>query len=102
MRRVRNLAIVVQDAEVVASECELNERQKMILRDITGSCHNVLLDLRKILDKYGNLQTRGGTFGNRVKRVWKRLDFEPEDIRQLRDRLYLECHASQYMYCKDF
>ncbi|RYP28170.1 hypothetical protein DL767_007318 [Monosporascus sp. MG133] len=82
-----SLDIVVQDAEVVVSECELNERQKASLREIAGSCRNVLLDLEKILDKYGNRQTRGGSFGQRAKRVWKRLEFEPEDIRQLRDRL---------------
>jgi hypothetical protein len=40
-----------------------------------------------MLDKYDDLQAHGGNFGKRVKRVWKRLEFEPDDIRQLRDRL---------------
>lgn len=69
------------------SECELNDRQKTNLGEVTGSCRNVLLELDKILDKYSNLPTRGGSLGQRVKRVWKRLELEPEDIRQLRDRL---------------
>ena len=61
--------------------------QEMDLQEIASNCHRVLMDMKETLDKYGDLQTHGGNLGKRVKRVWKRLEFEPEDIRELRDRL---------------
>jgi hypothetical protein len=59
----------------------------MNLAEITANCHDVLLDLENMLDKYDDLHIRDPKFGSRVKRAWKRLEFEPDDIRQLRDRL---------------
>lgn len=87
IRRVRSLSIVTQDADVILSEHEPDEQQKTDLQDIASSCHNVLIDLEKILNKYHELQNHGGNFDKRVKRVWKRLKWEPDDIRELRDRL---------------
>jgi hypothetical protein len=43
--------------------------------------------LEKTLNKYNELQTHGGNLGKRVKRVWKKLKWEPEDIWELRDRI---------------
>ena len=43
--------------------------------------------MEKTLDKYDELQTHGGNLDKRVKRVWKKLKWEPEDIRELRDRI---------------
>lgn len=43
--------------------------------------------MQKTLTKYFELETRGGNIREKVKRVWKRLKWEPEDIRKLRDRL---------------
>jgi len=39
------------------------------------------------LDKYDELASRGGNLGQQVKRAWKKLKWEPEDIRELRDRV---------------
>jgi hypothetical protein len=87
IHRVRSLSIVIQDVDVVLSDCDPDAPQKADLQEITGNCHNILCDLEKTLDKYGELQTHGGNLGKRVKRVWKRLKWEPEDIRELRDRI---------------
>jgi peptidoglycan hydrolase CwlO-like protein len=87
IHRVRSLSIVIQDADVVLSECEPDAKQKTDLQEIAGSCHNILSDLEKTLDKYDELQTHGGNLGKRVKRVWKKLKWEPEDIQELRDRI---------------
>jgi peptidoglycan hydrolase CwlO-like protein len=87
IHRVRSLSIVIQDADVVLSECEPDAKQKTDLQEIAGSCHMILTDLEKTLDKYNELQTHGGNLGKRVKRVWKKLKWEPEDIRELRDRI---------------
>ena len=87
IHRVRSLSIVIQDADVVLSECEPDAKQKTDLQEIASSCHKILSDLEKTLDKYDELQTHGGNLGKRVKRVWKKLKWEPEDIRELRDRI---------------
>ena len=59
----------------------------MNLAEITANCRNVLLDLEAVLDKYDDLNTGDTRLSRRMKRAWKRLEFEPDDIRQLRDRL---------------
>jgi hypothetical protein len=57
------------------------------LYNIADGCRNVLNKLEKTLDKYGELGTVPEGVGKRVKRVWKRLKWEPEDIRELRSRI---------------
>jgi hypothetical protein len=43
--------------------------------------------LEQTLDKYDELKPGHGSVGKRVKRVWKRLKWEPEDIKELRSRI---------------
>jgi Cdc6-like AAA superfamily ATPase len=57
------------------------------LRDIADGCHNVLDKLEKTLDKYHELSSVPESVGKRVKRIWRRLKWEPEDIRELRSRI---------------
>jgi hypothetical protein len=85
--RVRSLSIVIQDTNVVLSVYELDVKQKTDLQEIAGSCYKILSDLEKTFDKYDELETYGGNLGKRVKRVWKKLKWEPEDIRELGDRI---------------
>jgi hypothetical protein len=51
------------------------------------NCREVLVNLEQMLAKYDTVQTSDARFGDRMKRAWKRLEFEPDDIRELRDRL---------------
>jgi peptidoglycan hydrolase CwlO-like protein len=85
--RVRSLSIVIYDVDVVLSECEPDPKQKTELEEITSSCHKILSDLEKTLDKYDKLQTYSGNLGKRVKRVWKKLKWEPQDIQEIRNRI---------------
>lgn len=60
--------------------------------DIFVGCYNVLDKLNKILDKYQELgpNDRGcdpKTVGFKVRRGWKRLRWEPEDVKELRSRI---------------
>ena len=87
IHRLRSLSIVIQDADVILSECEPDAKQKTDLQEIADSCYKILSDLEKTLDSYDELQSLGGTLGKKVKRVWKKLKWEPEDIRELRDRI---------------
>jgi tRNA C32,U32 (ribose-2'-O)-methylase TrmJ len=78
---------VLQDIEVVLSEPDLNAQQKTELREIADGCLNVLQKLEETLDKYGELKPGSGSMGKRMKRVWKRLKWEPEDVKELRSRI---------------
>ncbi|RKU40803.1 hypothetical protein DL546_003127 [Coniochaeta pulveracea] len=87
---VRNLSIALEDVEVFVSgdsESELSDQQKINLKELAASCRRVLHDLQQTLWKYKDLGTTGGNLGRRARRVWKRLEFEPDDVRELRHRL---------------
>jgi len=87
LNRVRSLTIILQDVEIVLSERELTGQQSADLRDIADGCRNVLNELEKLLDKYRELGSGPESVGKRVKKVWKRLKWEPEDIQELRSRI---------------
>jgi hypothetical protein len=50
-------------------------------------CRNILKTLNETLNKYQELNSNPKTFGREVRRVWKRLKWEPEDIKELRKRI---------------
>lgn len=83
--RVRSLSIVLQDVEL--SEQDLSIQQKTELGEIANGSRDVLRALEQMLDKYGELKPGSGSTGMRMKRVWKRLKWEPTDIQELRSRL---------------
>jgi hypothetical protein len=85
--RVRSLSIVLLDVEVVLSDRELHNKLEAELKEIANGCKNVLNELEHILDEYSELKSSHGSVTKRVKRVWKRLKWEPEDIKQLRSRI---------------
>ncbi|KAH8592112.1 hypothetical protein B0O99DRAFT_717254 [Bisporella sp. PMI_857] len=84
---VRSLAIVLLDVEVVLCDQELIDQQKVQLKEIATGCRNVLDELESTLDKYGELRPGPASLGARARRVWKRLKWEPEDIKELRCRI---------------
>ena len=57
------------------------------MEDIDKGCRNVLDELQRILDKNSELISNSGSVGKRIKRVWKRLNWKPEDIDELRSRI---------------
>lgn len=78
---------MLQDVEVVLLEPDLSTQQKTELQEIANDSRNVLKKLEETLDKYGELESGSRSVGRRVKRVWKRLKWEPEDIKELRSRI---------------
>jgi hypothetical protein len=84
---VRSLSIVLQDTDVAFLKRELNNDQKRDLEDIDMGCRNVLDELQRILDKNTELSSENGSVGKVIKRVWKRLKWDPEDINKLRSRI---------------
>jgi MinD-like ATPase involved in chromosome partitioning or flagellar assembly len=65
----------------------VSEDQKNNLCDIEKSCLRALEDTTKELSKYSSLMSKEGTLQGRAKRVWKRVKWEPDDIRDLRSRI---------------
>ncbi|WYZ35708.1 hypothetical protein EsH8_X_000355 [Colletotrichum jinshuiense] len=88
---VRNLSIILQDSECTfeANESHHTIHDNEQLKEITFNCQSVLDELTKTLEKYRDLKDGGAQRGakEKVKRAWKRLTFEPEDIRDLRSRI---------------
>lgn len=84
--RVRSLSIVLQDVEVLSGQ-GLSKSQVKELEDIVRSCRNVLETLEQTLDKYRELQLVPQGFGGKIRRVWKRVNWDPDDIRDLRSRI---------------
>ncbi|MCJ1474762.1 hypothetical protein MMC13_003422 [Lambiella insularis] len=69
------------NVDIVSSQLQPDSQEKEHLEDITESCPNLLGELEKTLDKYGELQSKTTSAGKKVRRAWKRLKWEPEDIR---------------------
>ncbi|RMJ13402.1 hypothetical protein CDV36_006950 [Fusarium kuroshium] len=86
---VRSLSIVLSDVEVTVSESELDAYQRNDLQHVINSCRDVLERLEDTLDKYRDLHADKGILGSRVKKAWKRINWEPDDIRELRERITL-------------
>jgi hypothetical protein len=57
------------------------------LKDIVDGCQNFLSELKRTLEKYKELGTQQASVRKKVKRVWKQLDWDPQDIRELRSRI---------------
>ena len=86
-RRVRSLAIVLQDVDVVLADCELDDDQKADLGSILQSCRNVLGDLESLVQKYADLESSSRGIKHGVKRAWKRFEWDPDELRELRSRI---------------
>ncbi|MCJ1284853.1 hypothetical protein MMC26_004190 [Xylographa opegraphella] len=84
---VRSLSIVLQDAEVAASGWDLSPQQETDLQTISDGCQSILAELERTLAKYTELESHHTGIRRKIKRVWKRLSIEPEDIRNLRSRV---------------
>jgi hypothetical protein len=73
---------VVQDVEVDISNIDLSSQQDIELQKIAGSCRTVLTEIETTISQYCGLNTSHG-----IRRVWKRLKWEPDDVRDLRNRV---------------
>ncbi len=78
---------MLQDVDVYLSECELSHQQAVQLRDISAGCSKVLNRLEQTLTEYVELDSADGSLKKRAKKAWKRLQWEPDDIRDLRGRV---------------
>jgi hypothetical protein len=80
---------VLQDIEVILPEPNLYTQQSIELKEITDGCVSILENLQRTLNKYGELKSDPRSVGLKMKRIWKRLQWEPEDIKELRSRIVI-------------
>jgi hypothetical protein len=85
LSRVKSLSNVLRDLEDVIPKRSLTDQQSTDLKDILHGCDNVLKDLDEILDNYEDLGSHG--LGKKPKRFWKKMTWEPDDVKDLRSRL---------------
>lgn len=52
-----------------------------------GNCRKVLEDLQTVLKKYLELDTTARTFHDKSRKVWKKLKWDQEDVKELRARI---------------
>jgi len=80
---VRGLSIAVQDAEI--QSIQLSDAQRERLVEAAKACNDLLRELEKTLDKYSEIGNVGKSGVG--KRLWKRLKWERDDIRDIRGRI---------------
>jgi hypothetical protein len=85
--RVKSLSNVLRDIDDLLPERELTSQQQIELHDIAEGCGNVLKTLNETLEKYQELDSSPKTFGRKARKAWKKLKWEPEDIKELRSRI---------------
>ena len=78
---------MLQDVDIYLSEYELSQQQVMQLCEISDGCSKVLNRLEQTLTEYVDLDSADGNLKKRAKKAWKRLQWEPDDIRDLRGRV---------------
>jgi hypothetical protein len=64
---------------------KLNEQEKVDLEHITSGCRKVLTELKHVLDTNSELKPQQKSFS--IRKVLKRLNWKPDDIRELRARV---------------
>lgn len=86
--RVKSLSNILRDVEDIFPERSLTDEQKDSLQKILEGSNGVLLELNRILDNYSELGNKSPkNLGTKSRRFWKKLTFEPNDVRDLRSRL---------------
>ncbi|KAI3570569.1 hypothetical protein IWW34DRAFT_903503 [Fusarium oxysporum f. sp. albedinis] len=85
---MRSLSIVLGDVDVCVSNDYLADKDRKDLLQTARECRNILDELSDIAiaNRVLDIQSSVGT-GNRMKRVWKRLKWDPDDIRDIRGRI---------------
>ncbi|KAI9839251.1 MAG: hypothetical protein M1819_003245 [Sarea resinae] len=84
---VNSLRIVLESIDDTQSEQEITDEQERELATISTGCFNVLSELDQVLDRYRALDTDPSSLGAKSRKVWKKLRWEPNDIRDLRSRI---------------
>ncbi|KAJ4855497.1 NACHT domain-containing protein [Trichoderma breve] len=83
---IRAFSIILHDIEVNCTE--LGPEQSQEYQSVVASCKRLLVQLKRTLEEYSGV-AKGDKTGKRtaIKRVWNRLKWEPDDIRDIRSQI---------------
>ncbi|KAI8714078.1 NACHT domain-containing protein [Fusarium sp. LHS14.1] len=81
------LSMVLQDVDVKVDETDLTPQQETNLEQAMSTCEAVLHDLQTVCDNFSDLDTSQGHSRKSIRRVWKKLKWEPNEARELRERI---------------
>ncbi|GAW27290.1 hypothetical protein SAMD00023353_10100200 [Rosellinia necatrix] len=84
---LRNLENTIRDIDVILDSGDLLPPQQERLRDITRTCRLTLEYAQELVNNFSTLTSRGGGVGKRAARVWNRLQWDSNEVRDLRDRI---------------
>lgn len=107
--RLRGLFIVLEDVDAVLPHRSLTDKQRDHLQHLLKACWHVAESLNARLSRYQEIDPDSGTVSNgglasSVKRAWKRVRWEPNDISEARSRitstvlLLRQFHAQIFRY----
>ena len=90
--RVRSLSIILDDVKVVLPQRDLTSERRKEFVSIIAGCYNVLNALDETLERYQELGSDSKdcdpkSFRFKLRRGWKRLRWEPDDVKELRSRI---------------
>ncbi|KAI1849949.1 hypothetical protein JX266_004328 [Neoarthrinium moseri] len=84
---VRNLDIVLHDVDTFLDEHDLVQAQEESLGEVISNCRGTLEDIHRVLNTFSALELKEDGIRKRARRVWQRVKWEPEEIRDLRSRV---------------
>ena len=95
MCSVRNLSIILQDADIQLPDHTLEDSQRKRLAQITHTCEKILQELEREIGKHRVVTYTGTAIHKRVTCAWKRVSWNKEDLSELRDRLAFQMSLLQ-------
>jgi len=84
---VKNLSNILRDNDDLLPERELTSQQTAELHDVVEAFRNTLKQLEYTLKNYHESDSNPTSLGSKARKVWKRLKWEPEYIKELRIRI---------------
>lgn len=77
---------MLQDADIL-TERSLSRAQAAELSQVATACTNLQEELQVTLERYRVLERRPTDLSGKLKKAWKRVAWEPDDVRDIRGRI---------------
>ena len=87
------LTNVIRDVDDILPRRELTGQQKKDLDEIARGCHDVLNQLKDKLEKSQELDSKAKGISGKLRRMWKRFQWDQTEIDQFRNRVGLNITA---------
>ena len=93
LNSVKVLSNVLRDIDDVLPQRDLSSQQRKDLEEIARSCHDVLNQLKKKLDKNQELDSKVKGISGKSRKMWKRFQWDQAEIDEFRNRVGLNITA---------